>query len=114
MELDVLRDPQHVAERAQDMGLVLPCGSATLRLADGKVLGQPCAAASVERPAAAGAAAGQAGDPQPAREDDQGAVQPRRPPDSTSDSTGDTGRASAGRAGSEGRKNDTSNHGTEH
>jgi cell division protein FtsB len=43
MELDVLRDPQHVAERAQEMGLVQPCGSATLSLADGKVLGTPCA-----------------------------------------------------------------------
>jgi hypothetical protein len=48
MELDVLRDPQHVAERAQDMGLVQPCGSATLRLSDGKVLGEQCAASAVD------------------------------------------------------------------
>ena len=113
MELDVLRDPQHVAQRAQDLGLVLPCGSATLRLADGKVLGQPCAAGSVSGLRLHARAPGQAGDPQPAREDDHGAVQPLdRGLDR--DSTGDTGRASDGRAGSEGRKNDTSNHGTEH
>jgi hypothetical protein len=47
MELDVLRDPQNVAEAAQRQGLVLPCGSATLRLSDGKVLGQPCPATAV-------------------------------------------------------------------
>jgi hypothetical protein len=46
MELDVLRDPQNVAERAQEMGLVQPCGSATMRLADGKVLGEPCVASA--------------------------------------------------------------------
>jgi hypothetical protein len=44
MELDVLRDPQNVAEAAQKQGMVLPCGSATLRLSDGKVVGEPCAA----------------------------------------------------------------------
>ena len=67
MELDVLRDPQHVAERAQKMGLVQPCGSATLRLSDGKVLGEQCVGVCRRRAPAAGQAAGQAGHPEPAR-----------------------------------------------
>ena len=113
MELDVLRDPQHVAQRAQDLGLVLPCGSATLRLADGKVLGQPCAAGSVSglrlhaKPPAKPAILN------PPVKTIKVPYNPSTA-DSTGDSTGDTGRASDGRAGSEGRKNDTSNHGTEH
>jgi hypothetical protein len=109
MELDVLRDPQNVAERAQDMGLVLPCGSATLRLVDGKVLGEPCAATPVNglrleaRPPV-----------KPAILNPQ--VKTIKVPFSstTPDSDADTGRASDGQGGSEGRKNDTSNHGTEH
>jgi hypothetical protein len=109
MELDVLRDPQHVAERAQDMGLVLPCGSATLRLKDGKVLGEPCAAAPVDglrlqaRPPAKPAIL------DPPVKTVKVPLTPRSP-----DSNADTGRASNGRGGSEGRKNDTSNPGTEH
>jgi cell division protein FtsB len=46
MELDVLRDPQHVAERAQEMGMVQPCNPAFLKLDDGKVLGEPCPASA--------------------------------------------------------------------
>ncbi len=41
MELDVLRDPQRVALKAQRMGMVIPATPAFLRLADGKVLGTP-------------------------------------------------------------------------
>jgi cell division protein FtsB len=41
MELEVLRDPQHVAERAQALGMVPPASPAFLRLPDGKVLGKP-------------------------------------------------------------------------
>jgi hypothetical protein len=44
MELDVLRDPQRVALKAQGMGMVVPATPAFLRLADGKVLGTPAAA----------------------------------------------------------------------
>ena len=44
MELDVLRDPQQVAERgAGSWAWCQPCSPAYLRLADGKVLGEPCA-----------------------------------------------------------------------
>jgi hypothetical protein len=44
MELDVLRDPQRVALKAQRMGLVIPATPAFLRLSDGEVLGTPTAA----------------------------------------------------------------------
>ncbi len=44
MELDILRDPQRVALKAQRMGLVIPATPAFLRLSDGKVLGTPTAA----------------------------------------------------------------------
>jgi hypothetical protein len=44
MELDVLRDPQRVAVKAQRMGMVIPATPAFLRLSDGEVLGTPTAA----------------------------------------------------------------------
>lgn len=48
MELEVLRNPQHVAEQAQKMGMVVSSSPAFLRLSDGKVLGAPAAATPVE------------------------------------------------------------------
>ena len=39
MELDVLRNPQHVAEQARRMGMVTAGSPAFLSLADGKILG---------------------------------------------------------------------------
>jgi hypothetical protein len=44
MELEVLRDPQRVALKAQGMGMVIPATPAFLRLSDGKVLGTPAPA----------------------------------------------------------------------
>ena len=44
MELDALRDPQRVALKAQQMGMVIPAAPAFLRLTDGEVLGTPAAA----------------------------------------------------------------------
>ncbi len=41
MELDVLRNPQRVAERAQTMGMVPGGTPAYLQLGTGKILGQP-------------------------------------------------------------------------
>lgn len=41
MQLDALRDPQRVALRAKDMGMVPPSTPAFIRLSDGKVLGRP-------------------------------------------------------------------------
>jgi hypothetical protein len=41
MQLDALRDPQRVALRAKDMGMVPPGSPAFIRLADGAVLGKP-------------------------------------------------------------------------
>ena len=41
MELDALRDPQRVAVRAKEMGMVPPNAPAFIRLSDGKVLGKP-------------------------------------------------------------------------
>jgi len=46
MELDVLRDPQRVAERAQAMGMVPGGTPAYLQLPSGKVLGEPAPATS--------------------------------------------------------------------
>jgi cell division protein FtsB len=40
MELEVLRDPQRVAEHAQDLGMVPAANPVFLRLSDGKVLGE--------------------------------------------------------------------------
>jgi cell division protein FtsB len=40
MELDVLRDPQHVAEQARRMGMVTAGSPAFLSLSDGKILGE--------------------------------------------------------------------------
>jgi len=44
MELDDLRDPQRVAESAQQMGMVPALSPAFLNLADGSVVGEPTAA----------------------------------------------------------------------
>jgi hypothetical protein len=44
MELDGLRDPQRVALRAKEMGMVPPSSPAFIRLSDGQVLGNPTAA----------------------------------------------------------------------
>lgn len=46
MELDVLRNPQRVAEQAQQMGMVPGATPVYLRLSDDKVLGEPAAAAA--------------------------------------------------------------------
>ncbi len=48
MELEVLRDPQRVAEQAQEMGMVPAAAPAFLRVSDGKVLGEPRPAAPVD------------------------------------------------------------------
>ena len=44
MELENLRDPQHVAMEARAIGMVPPANPAFIRLADGRVLGTPTAA----------------------------------------------------------------------
>ena len=41
LELDALRDPQHLAVSAKELGMVAPSQPAFVRLADGKVLGNP-------------------------------------------------------------------------
>jgi hypothetical protein len=46
MDLDALRDPQRVAVRAKEMGMVPPSAPAFIRLSDGKVLGKPVPASS--------------------------------------------------------------------
>ncbi len=46
MELDALRDPQRVAVRAQQMGMVPENSPAFIRLSDGKVLGKATPAAA--------------------------------------------------------------------
>ena len=46
VELDELRDPQRVAERAVDLGMVLPPSSAILHLPSGRIEGEPMAATS--------------------------------------------------------------------
>jgi hypothetical protein len=48
MELDVLRNPQRVAEQAQEMGMVPAKNPAFLRLVDGKVLGAPAVATAAD------------------------------------------------------------------
>lgn len=44
VELDELRDPQRVAERAVSLGMVLPPSSAILHLPSGRIEGEPTAA----------------------------------------------------------------------
>lgn len=46
MELDALRDPQRVAVKAQEMGMVAASSPAFIRLSDGKVLGRATPAAA--------------------------------------------------------------------
>ena len=41
LELDELRDPQHLAVAAKELGMVAPSQPAFIRLADGRVLGNP-------------------------------------------------------------------------
>ena len=41
LELDSLRDPQHLAVAAKELGMVAPSQPAFVRLADGRVLGNP-------------------------------------------------------------------------
>jgi cell division protein FtsB len=49
MELEVLRDPQRVAEHAQNLGMVPAPNPVFLRLSDGKVLGERIAATPANR-----------------------------------------------------------------
>ncbi|HEY3016744.1 MAG TPA: hypothetical protein VGJ41_16645 [Nocardioides sp.] len=49
MELDGLRDPQRVAQRAHQLGMVQPGSPAFLVLGSGKVLGDPTPATGDER-----------------------------------------------------------------
>ena len=44
MQLDRLRDPQHIAAKAKKLGMVPVNSPAFIRLSDGKVLGKPTAA----------------------------------------------------------------------
>jgi hypothetical protein len=48
MELDALRDPQHLAAAAKKLGMVPPAQPAFIRLSDGKVLGTPLPATPVD------------------------------------------------------------------
>jgi cell division protein FtsB len=48
MELDQLRDPQLVATRAQELGMVPLINPAFIRLSDGKVLGNPVPATPLD------------------------------------------------------------------
>ncbi|MDP3968651.1 MAG: hypothetical protein Q8Q02_10230 [Nocardioides sp.] len=48
-ELELLRNPQRVAERAQTLGMVPAPSPAFLRLADGAVLGSPVVASAEDR-----------------------------------------------------------------
>ena len=48
MELDMLRDPQKVAARAKNQGMVPASSPAFIRLEDGKVLGSPAVATPTE------------------------------------------------------------------
>jgi hypothetical protein len=49
MELEVLRDPQRVAEHAQNLGMVPAANPVFLRLSDGKVLGERVPATPANR-----------------------------------------------------------------
>ena len=49
MELEVLRDPQRVAEHAQNLGMVPAANPVFLRLSDGKVIGERVAATPANR-----------------------------------------------------------------
>lgn len=48
MELEALRNPQRIATRARDLGMVQACTPAFLRLGSAKVVGQPCAGTGAE------------------------------------------------------------------
>lgn len=48
-ELDVLRNPQHIAEQAQGMGMSVPPAPLFLDLRNGKVLGEPAPATAVNK-----------------------------------------------------------------
>ena len=107
MELDVLRDPQNVAERAQEMGLVQPCGSATLSLGDGKVLGTPCA------PGPGSGLRLQARPPAKPAILNPPVKTIKVPFSSATPDSADTGRASDGNRSSGGRNDSDSNRGAE-
>jgi hypothetical protein len=49
LKLAHLRDPQRIAVRAQQMGMVPPSSPAFIRLSDGKVLGNPTPATTLDR-----------------------------------------------------------------
>lgn len=48
MQLDRLRDPQHIAAQAKKLGMVPASNPAFIRLSDGKVLGRPTVATSAD------------------------------------------------------------------
>lgn len=96
MELDVLRNPQRVAEQAQGMGMVPSHSPAYLELSSGRVLGEPAPAAPLDdlrlqpRPA-----------PKPAVLSPEPVVQQVFPTGTPSDASGD--RAARGRDAGRGR-----------
>ena len=115
MQLDRLRDPQLIAEKAQRMGMVLPTSPAVLDLRSGKVLGQPTPATGEDRlqllppPPVKPAEL----EPQPHVTVVQAPARTPRTDQSGADSTGHTGpafRADGARAGRQG----TTEHGSTH
>lgn len=48
LELDALRQPQQVAQAAQELGMVAPSAPAFLRVSDGRVLGVPAPATGAD------------------------------------------------------------------
>jgi hypothetical protein len=98
MELEVLRDPQRVAEHAQDLGMVPAANPVFLRLSDGKILGERIAATPANRLRVR---------PLPPVKPAVLTPAPIVHEVSAGDREADTGRASAGNADSQGR-NDAS------
>ncbi|MCW2767203.1 MAG: hypothetical protein JWO11_3162 [Nocardioides sp.] len=111
MELEKLRDPQHVAADAQRLGMVLPGSPAYLNLSDGSVTGDPAPATPDNRVrlSAAPPVKPPSIDPRPIH-------RTARPPEGTplgpdgSTQPGDTGSGSATNGGSGGRNEPHKNH----
>ncbi len=77
MELAELRDPQRVAQRAQEQGMVAPDRPAFIRLSDGKVLGSPTPATLADDMRVTADAGAQAAQPAAPPDRDRGPAEGR-------------------------------------
>lgn len=104
MQLQQLRDPQHLAIQAAALGMVVPADPAFLRLSDGRVLGTPTPTTPQDRMRVRGYPAAKPADLAPAPRIVRVTVAPTPRHATAADSSASSGPASPAAAAEQGRK----------